>query len=90
MPSRFNCIIRCSCGEGWGHLGRAVSTDEEIADAESKALAAQVPRMVRHWKLSHVLSLGELAPSLFLAVIAEAARRVAAARGRGLPPVTED
>lgn len=86
MPTRANAIVVCSCGFKVGNMNR-IGMDEEALAVEEGILAAYVPRLVRHWTLGHRLSLGENAPREFLGVIAEAARRVAAARDRGLPPV---
>jgi hypothetical protein len=83
MPTRSDCIVRCAtCGVRWGSVKRAAAF-EEAADVERGILAAETPRMIRHWTLGHRLELGPNAPREFLAVIAEAARRVAAQRGGG-------
>lgn len=87
MPHpRAASIVLCSCGKRWGNYARA-ALHEDLAAVEQALIAGYIDVMVRHWTLGHRLSLGENAPREFLAVIAEAARRVAAARDRGLPPV---
>jgi hypothetical protein len=88
MPTRANAIVVCSCGVKFGRVDRAAAC-EDMAAVEHALIAAEVPRMVRHFELQHTLSLGPNAPREFLGVVAEAARRVAAARERGLPPVED-
>jgi hypothetical protein len=53
---------------------------DEAAAIEHTLIAAQIDRMIRHFEIGHELELGERAPASFIEVIAEAARRVAAAR----------
>lgn len=89
MPTRANAIVVCSCGVKFGRVDRAAAC-EDMAAVEEALIAAEVPRMVRHWELGHRISLGENAPREFASVVAEAARRVAAARERGLPEPTGD
>lgn len=79
MPTRANAIVVCNCGVKFGRVDRAAAC-EDMAAVEEALIAAEVPRMVRHHELGHRLSLGENAPREFLAVIAEAARRVKAKR----------
>lgn len=89
MPSRAQAIVRCkTCGVKWGNVDRALAC-EEMFDVEHALIAAQIDRMIRHFEIGHELELSERAPRSFAEVITEAARRVAAARGRGLPPVEE-
>jgi hypothetical protein len=51
-----------------------------MAALEAGLVASYIDVMVRHHELGHRLALGENAPREFLSVVAEAARRVAAAR----------
>lgn len=90
MPHpRAVSIILCSCGKRWGNFARA-ALHEDLAAVEAGLIASYIDKFIRHWELGHMLSLGENAPREFMAVVAEAARRVAAGRERGLPEPSDD
>jgi hypothetical protein len=82
VPRRDQAVVICSCGWKVGNMDRARAC-EEMEAVEYALVAASVERLVRHHELGHRFTLGPNAPRSFLAVIAEAARRVAEQRGGG-------
>lgn len=71
-PALANAVAVCSCGQKFGNVSRA-AVCEEMAAVEHALIAAEVPRMLRHFQLGHEIKLGENAPREFLATIARAA-----------------
>jgi hypothetical protein len=77
MPHpRAVSIVLCSCGWRIGNSARA-ALHEDLMAVEHALIAAELPRLVRHWQLGHRLTLGENAPREFLATIARAAQAAA-------------
>lgn len=78
MPApRSAAIVTCSCGLRVGNHERA-QAHEDMEAVELALLEREVPRMHRHWQLGHTLKLREGAPLAYAAVIAKAARELAA------------
>lgn len=75
MPvPRHAAIILCSCGAKWGNAARA-ALHEDMMAVERVLLEIKVPVMVRHWRLSHRLTVQHRG---FEDVIATVAARMAA------------
>jgi hypothetical protein len=74
MPRRDQAAIICSCGWKLGNTSRA-AMHEDMEAVEHALIEASVPRLIRHWRLGHRITLREGAPMSYAAVIAKAAGR---------------